>query len=169
MVSAESSYATEVASAKQRIKILKNRLARRTAARQGLAAGNQPRSQAGQGAGEGAEAITAAAEAAAILKSLIASHLLSLDATQLPTDSQSIHKKVLFLGVGGFAEVAQQLSTLNWQTLFCSLPRVTRQQRWKMHWRNQDIPACNLCLRTWQMASASPSTRTLMRRSRDCG
>lgn len=106
MVSAESSYATEVASAKQRIKILKNRLARRAAARQGLAAGNQPRNQAGQGASEGVEATTAAAEATATLKSFVASHLLSLEAAQLPTDSQSIHKKVLFLDFEGYAEVA---------------------------------------------------------------
>ena len=94
MVSTESSYATEVASAKQRIKILKNRLARRAAARQGLAAGKQPGLAAGQGAGEGDEAITAAAEAIATLKSLLASHLLALDPSQLPTDSQSIQKKV---------------------------------------------------------------------------
>ena len=98
MVSAESSYATDVASAKQRIKILKSRLARRAAARQGLAAGKQA-VQAGQGTGEGDEAATAAAEASATLKSLIASHILSLDATQLPTDSQSIQKKVFPLFV----------------------------------------------------------------------
>ena len=99
MVSAESSYATDVASAKQRIKILKSRLARRAASSQGLASGKQAGAQVGQGTGEGDEAATAAAEASGTLKSLIASHLLSLDATQLPTDSQSIQKKVLFLFV----------------------------------------------------------------------
>ena len=97
MVSAESSYAADVASAKQRIKILKSRLARRAAARQGLAAGKQAGGQAGHGAGEGDEAATAAAEATATLKSLIASHLLSLEATQLPTDNQSIQKKVFIV------------------------------------------------------------------------
>lgn len=96
MVSAESSYASDVASAKQRIKILKGRLARRAAARQGLAAGKQAGAHAGQAAGDGDEAATAAAEATATLKSLIATHILSLDATQLPTDSQSIQKKVDF-------------------------------------------------------------------------
>ncbi len=94
MATAESSYAAEVASAKQRIKILKNRLARRAAARQGVAAGKQAGAQAGQVPGEGDEAATAAAEATAVLKRLIASHLLQLDLTQLPTDSQSIQKKV---------------------------------------------------------------------------
>ena len=92
MATVESAYAAEVASAKQRIKSLKNRLARRAAARQGV--GKQAGAQIGPVHGEGGEAATAAAEGTAILKSLIASHLLQLDVTQLPTDTQSIQKKV---------------------------------------------------------------------------
>lgn len=92
MATVESAYAAEVASAKQRIKYLKNRLARRAAARQG--AGKQAGAQTGPVQGEGGEAATAAAEGTAILKSLIASHLLQLDVTQLPTDTQSIQKKL---------------------------------------------------------------------------
>lgn len=128
MVSAESSYATGVASAKQRIKILKSRLARRAAARQGLAAGKQAGAQVGQGAGEGDEAATAAAEATATLKSLIASHLLSLDATQLPTDSQSIQKKVLSYISMRSACCDWASTTLPHKSSFCSFQRVTKQQ-----------------------------------------
>lgn len=93
MATAEASYAAEVASAKQRIKALKDRLARRAAARQGAANGRVG-AAAGQAAGENDAAATAAAEAVASLKRLIASHLLQLDVAQLPTDSQSIQKKL---------------------------------------------------------------------------
>lgn len=94
MATTESSYAVDVANAKQRIKVLKSRLARRAAARQGAASGKQNGSQAGQASGEGDEAATAAAEATATLKSLIAAHLLQLEPHQLPADSQNIQKKV---------------------------------------------------------------------------
>ena len=92
MATAEAAYAAEVASAKQRIKTLKERLARRAAARQGAANGRLG-AAAGQQA-ENDEAATAAAEGIATLKRLIATHLLQLDVAQLPTDSQSIQKKV---------------------------------------------------------------------------
>ena len=95
MATAEASYAAEVASAKQRIKALKDRLARRAAARQGAANGRSG-AAAGRAAGENDAAATAATEAVATLKRLIASHLLQLDVAQLPTDSQTIQKKVAF-------------------------------------------------------------------------
>ncbi|DBB14193.1 hypothetical protein WJX82_003213 [Trebouxia sp. C0006] len=94
MATAENSYTAEVASAKQRIKILKNRLARRAAARQGVASGKQAGTPTGQVLGEGDEAATAAAEATATLKGLIAAHLLQLEPHQLPSDSQNIQKKL---------------------------------------------------------------------------
>ncbi len=94
MATAENAYTAEVASAKQRIKILKNRLARRAAARQGVASGKQAGTPAGQVPGEGDEAATVAAEATATLKGLIAAHLLQLEPHQLPSDSQNIQKKV---------------------------------------------------------------------------
>ena len=95
MATAENSYTAEVASAKQRIKILKNRLARRAAARQGVASGKQTGTPAEQVPGEGVEAATVAAEATATLKGLIAAHLLQLEPHQLPSDSQNIQKKVV--------------------------------------------------------------------------
>ena len=94
MATAENSYTADVASAKQRIKILKNRLARRAAARQGVASGKQAGTPAGQVLVEGDEAATVAAEATATLKGLIAAHLLQLEPHQLPSDSQNIQKKV---------------------------------------------------------------------------
>ena len=89
-------YAAEVASARQRIKLLKSKLARRAAARQGFAAGKPFGAQAEQQTAEGDAAADAVAEAIAVLKRLVAKHLLQL--TQLPTDSQTIQKKVQLQG-----------------------------------------------------------------------
>lgn len=94
MATSEGSYAAEVSSARQRIKLLKDKLARRAAERQAFAAGKPFGAQAGQASNEGDAAADAAAEAVAGLKRLIASHLLQLDVSQLPTDSQTVQKKV---------------------------------------------------------------------------
>lgn len=95
MAAVEGSYAAEVSSARQRIKLLKDRLARRAAARQAFAAGKPFGAQPGQTSAEGDAAADATAEAVAVLKRLIASHLLQLDVSQLPTDSQTVQKKVI--------------------------------------------------------------------------
>ena len=94
MAAVETSYAADVSSAKQRIKQLKDRLARRAAARQAFAAGKPFGVQAGQTSVEGDAAADATAEAIASLKQLVASHLLQLDVAQLPTDSQTVQKRV---------------------------------------------------------------------------
>lgn len=97
MAAVEGSYAAEVSSARQRIKLLKDRLTRRAAARQAFAAGKPFGAQPGQHSAEGDAAEDAAAEAVVVLKRLVASHLLHLDVSQLPTDSQTIQKKVMLL------------------------------------------------------------------------
>ena len=96
MAAVESSYAADVSSARQRIRQLKDRLARRAAARQAFAAGKPFGALAGQTSVEDAAA-DATAEAIASLKRLVASHLLQLDVAQLPTDSQTVQKRVCVL------------------------------------------------------------------------